>query len=509
MSTKFNISDVMISYSRHDKPFVQKLEAAISKTGRETWVDWDDISPTVDWWEEIKAGIEAAHIFLFIISPASIESQVCSDEISHAVANNKRIVPVVYQEIIDPALKAKMHPALLVHNWIMFRGEDNSKQAFRTLVKALEADLEHTKEHTRLLVRASEWNEKKRPRYLQLRGDDVKQADKWLEAAYSNDPKPIELQIDYISASRREATMGRVRSIGLAVVVVLIILVFGIALFAVQQSVIAKDNERIAQEYLTEVVAALGNLETADSQITIAANSQATADTARDIAQTDVAFAAEVQATLAVNLTQAAIGQATAEAGRVTAESELEVQRLDSDVQGTEVMDGQSQVNRYNDALAIVVTYAPDSVQTEVAQDLVNPQPDVPQSSQDVPASATLYEFVDESIQFRSHDMQACSWQGLAGSVLDTDGTPHSESLIVHVSGASLSQPLSAATGSNRQHGASGFEIPLGNRASATSYIVQLISLEGVAVSNPIPLTFSGSCDGNLAIVTFVEVEDE
>ncbi|MEO1643844.1 MAG: TIR domain-containing protein [Chloroflexota bacterium] len=55
MADRFNMSDVMISYSRRDKPFVQALEKAIAKTGRATWVDWDDIPPTVNWWNENKA----------------------------------------------------------------------------------------------------------------------------------------------------------------------------------------------------------------------------------------------------------------------------------------------------------------------------------------------------------------------------------------------------------------------------------------------------------------------
>jgi hypothetical protein len=40
------MTDVFISYSRKDTPFVRALEAELEKDGREVWVDWQDIPPT-------------------------------------------------------------------------------------------------------------------------------------------------------------------------------------------------------------------------------------------------------------------------------------------------------------------------------------------------------------------------------------------------------------------------------------------------------------------------------
>src|ERR1041384_6402822 len=144
MAQAYNISDVMISYSRRDKEFAQRLEASLREGGREIWVDWEDIAPTVDWWAEIKAGIEAAHTFIFVISPDSVRSKVCSQEIDHAVQHNKRLIPIMYREVTDPIDMERMHPALNQHNWIYFRSQDDFKDSFRTLVKAIETDLPHT-----------------------------------------------------------------------------------------------------------------------------------------------------------------------------------------------------------------------------------------------------------------------------------------------------------------------------------------------------------------------------
>ncbi|RMG79160.1 MAG: toll/interleukin-1 receptor domain-containing protein, partial [Chloroflexi bacterium] len=90
MADIFNRSDVFISYSRRNKEFVQRLDQAFKAEGLEVWVDWEDIPPTADWWKEIQAGIDAAEAFVFIISPDSIRSEVCAQEIEHAIATNKR-----------------------------------------------------------------------------------------------------------------------------------------------------------------------------------------------------------------------------------------------------------------------------------------------------------------------------------------------------------------------------------------------------------------------------------
>ncbi len=65
---------LFISYSRKDIDAVRKLTQAFSDQGMECWVDWEDIPPTVDWWQEVEKGIEESDIFVFNISPDSVGS---------------------------------------------------------------------------------------------------------------------------------------------------------------------------------------------------------------------------------------------------------------------------------------------------------------------------------------------------------------------------------------------------------------------------------------------------
>lgn len=302
MPATFNMSDVMISYSRRDKAFVQRLNQSLQDSGRAVWVDWEDIPPTADWWSEIQAGIEAAHTFVFIITPESVRSEVCRREIDHAIACNKRLVPVLYKEIVDEADKAKMHPTLNTHNWIYLRDTDDFAAGFKILVLALETDLQHVQTHTRLLVRANEWEFKKRPNSLLLRGEDLKDAEHWLRHGHNKKPNPTELQADYIEASRAAANRFRTTVIGAmsAAMVILSLL----ACFAFSQANLAQTALHEAQVQGTEAANQAGiareNMVLAEG----AENQRRIADAAREtqvfIAQENQTLAADA-ATLAGN----------------------------------------------------------------------------------------------------------------------------------------------------------------------------------------------------------------
>src|SRR5262249_44651564 len=91
--------EVFISYSRKDKEFVRRLDEALKSRGREAWVDWEDIRPTEEFMQAIYAAIEGVDTFVFVLTPDSVASVVCGREITHAVANNKRMVPIVARDV--------------------------------------------------------------------------------------------------------------------------------------------------------------------------------------------------------------------------------------------------------------------------------------------------------------------------------------------------------------------------------------------------------------------------
>ncbi|MBD2336207.1 TIR domain-containing protein [Calothrix sp. FACHB-156] len=206
------MTDVFISYSRRDKEFVVTLQNALKAQNRETWVDWKDIPLTADWWAEIEVGIEATNTFVFVISPDSVVSKVCNQEIEHAVKNNKRLVPIVRREGFDIE---QVNPALSKHNWLFFREQDDFDSVFPQLIQAIDTNLEYVRGHTRLLIRALEWENKARNDSFLLRGTDFEAAEQWLVSSAAQQPQPTEQHKNYISKSREaEAAHQRLMKAG-------------------------------------------------------------------------------------------------------------------------------------------------------------------------------------------------------------------------------------------------------------------------------------------------------
>jgi DNA polymerase III delta prime subunit len=190
--------DLFISYSRRDKDFVRQLWEVVTQANQKTWIDWEDIPPITDWRQEIYLGIEAANHFVFILSPHSIASEVCGEELAHALKHSKRLVPIVRQDVDFN----RVHPELAKINAIYFRESDDFGSALQKLLTALETDLTHVRTHTRLLVRAREWENKEYDSSFLLRGSELKAAKQWLAQSSSKDPQPTTLHREFIDTSQ-------------------------------------------------------------------------------------------------------------------------------------------------------------------------------------------------------------------------------------------------------------------------------------------------------------------
>ncbi len=198
------MTDLFISYSRRDLDFVRRIYDQMKAQNRDIWIDLEDIPPTAEWLQEIYSGIEAANTFVFVISPNSAVSDVCRMEIEHAVKHNKKLVPILHEDVPDRTL---LHKSLASHNWLFFRDEDEFDHAFKLLNDALDTDLSYVRFHTRLLVRALEWESRGKDTSFLLRGVDLSDAEKWLSESMGKQPVPTQLHTQYIFASRQAETM--------------------------------------------------------------------------------------------------------------------------------------------------------------------------------------------------------------------------------------------------------------------------------------------------------------
>jgi hypothetical protein len=164
-----------------------------------TWFDQETIAVGVDFQQEIHRGIEESDNFLFIISPKSIHSKYCADEVEYAQQLGKRIITVLHREVVVDEL----HPVLQEIQWLDFTEIKQFETNFNELVRALDIDREHVRQHRKLTQRALEWNRENQSADLLLRGNEFAIAAQWLQDAKPKKPAPTPLQQELIGASRR------------------------------------------------------------------------------------------------------------------------------------------------------------------------------------------------------------------------------------------------------------------------------------------------------------------
>lgn len=192
------MNQIFISYSRKDVEFARRLTESFAAQDMESWVDWEDIPPSVDWVKEIEKGIEETDFFVFIVSPDSIRSDACAQEVAHAVLNGKRIVPVVARDI-----DVKEVPSTISHlNWTFFsRPLDKYEDVFEKLLTAIRTDYGWVQTHARLQVKALDWERNNHEDSFLLRGKDLADAEAQLIVNSEKNPRSTDLQRQYIIKS--------------------------------------------------------------------------------------------------------------------------------------------------------------------------------------------------------------------------------------------------------------------------------------------------------------------
>ncbi len=264
--------DVFISYSRADSDLARQLNDELQMRGKTTWFDQESIASGADFQQEINRGIESADNFLFIISPRSINSPYCADEVEYAAKLNKRFITILYQEVNT----AQLHPELAKVQWIDFRQKEGEFYAhLNQLLRTLDTDREYIRNHTKWLRRAIEWKNYGNSNDLLLRGSEFAIADNWFQEAHQGKKQPAvtELQTKFIQSSRngieaaaKEEKMRLVRlRLGLGVMTVVAIVAIGATIYAVQKREEANVNSIKAQGQ--EALSLLNNGQTFDALI--------------------------------------------------------------------------------------------------------------------------------------------------------------------------------------------------------------------------------------------------
>lgn len=240
--------ELFVSYSRQNKDFVRRLNESLAAHQRKAWVDWEGISATAEWMREIKAAIDGAHSFLFVISSASVASEICLQELEHAVEHRKRLIPILHEEVPRERVPA----ALAGIQWVLLRPSDDFAAGIRDLISAIDTDLDWVRTHTRFLLKAIEWEDGSEASSRLLRGKDLAEAERWVANSSGKEPLPTLLHSRYVMASR--GAQSKRQRLTLASVTGGLLIAAGLAAFAWLQREQAVANELEANLQREEAV---------------------------------------------------------------------------------------------------------------------------------------------------------------------------------------------------------------------------------------------------------------
>ena len=156
---------VFVSYSRRDAEFVTRLADELRGRGKDVWVDVEGIRDAEVFPVALRHAIEGSDTFLFVISPDSVNSPFCDQEVTHANELNKRIIPLALSPVADEEIPEEIR----FRNWIPVVA-DPANDVDR-IVAAIDTDLAWEQEHTRITVRALEWDARRTQPQLAPTGD--------------------------------------------------------------------------------------------------------------------------------------------------------------------------------------------------------------------------------------------------------------------------------------------------------------------------------------------------
>lgn len=190
---------VFISYSRQDGAFVGQLVDNLTSSHEiHVFRDTNDILPTEEWKKRLEKLIGQADTIVFCLSQASAKSHVCAWEVQFAESLNKRIAPVLLEDVGNsetPIGLAKL-------NYVLFTDPNEFDQSVTKLVGALRTNIDWIREHTRIGELARHWLASGRPSDQLLRGTELTASRSWVTARPHTAPNLSESMIDYLEAGR-------------------------------------------------------------------------------------------------------------------------------------------------------------------------------------------------------------------------------------------------------------------------------------------------------------------
>src|SRR5262245_36384543 len=170
------LRDLFISYAREDAAAIRLIERGLTGRGKTCWIDAEAgaIPPASEHWAAITDAIERCQAFVYAISPHSLASRYCGDELHHAIARGVRLIPVM----LTAERLAEIPAQVKKLDYIFFRRPEELENAIAEIADALEIDVEWEKRRRLFVLRALTWEAERDPSRL-LRARELEAALDW------------------------------------------------------------------------------------------------------------------------------------------------------------------------------------------------------------------------------------------------------------------------------------------------------------------------------------------
>lgn len=122
---------VFLSYAQEDKDWVAEFASALQDAGTSAWFDQSRLLLGDDWRAQIQDALRQSRVLVLILSQKSLQNPWMLFELGAAVADNKRIIPVVREGI--PV--EKLPPAITRYQFLR---ESSPRDAGRRVAETID-----------------------------------------------------------------------------------------------------------------------------------------------------------------------------------------------------------------------------------------------------------------------------------------------------------------------------------------------------------------------------------
>jgi hypothetical protein len=91
--------DVFLSYSSSDESWVRRFAEALSASGVSAWFDAHAIRAGDRWQDEVEKALRQSRVLIMVLTPESVQRPWTFFELGAALADHKRIVPVLSEGV--------------------------------------------------------------------------------------------------------------------------------------------------------------------------------------------------------------------------------------------------------------------------------------------------------------------------------------------------------------------------------------------------------------------------